>query len=83
MLNSEKLKAHFEHNPKDLQALRHDKTLHPARIQAHLKHIPDYLIPKKGLSDADPNDFIPFHKRKRKQSHKRSKHQKRDPLKSF
>ncbi|KAI9199344.1 P-loop containing nucleoside triphosphate hydrolase protein [Polychytrium aggregatum] len=47
ILNSEKLKAHFEDNPKDLQALRHDQLLHPTKVQAHMKHIPDYLMPKK------------------------------------
>ena len=46
LLNSEKLKAHFKQHPEDLHLLKHDKVLqHPARIQAHLKHIPDYLIP--------------------------------------
>ncbi|TPX67221.1 hypothetical protein SpCBS45565_g03926 [Spizellomyces sp. 'palustris'] len=47
ILNSEKLKAHFEDNPTDLQALRHDKPLHPARVQQHMKHVPDYLLPSK------------------------------------
>ncbi|KAI9344785.1 P-loop containing nucleoside triphosphate hydrolase protein [Zopfochytrium polystomum] len=47
ILNSDKLKAHFEDNPKDLLALRHDKPLHPSRIQSHLKHVPDYLMPTK------------------------------------
>ncbi|KAJ3179684.1 ATP-dependent DNA/RNA helicase, partial [Irineochytrium annulatum] len=48
ILNSEKLKAHFEDNPRDLQALRHDRPLHPSRIQSHMKHVPDYLMPKRG-----------------------------------
>ncbi|XP_054612905.1 probable ATP-dependent RNA helicase DDX56 isoform X3 [Dunckerocampus dactyliophorus] len=46
LLNSEKLKTYFEDNPRDLQLLRHDKDLHPAIIKAHLKNIPDYLIPE-------------------------------------
>ncbi|KAK0531169.1 Rho GTPase-activating protein, partial [Tilletia horrida] len=46
ILNSEKLKAYFEDNPRDLAYLRHDKALHPTRIQPHLKHIPSYLMPK-------------------------------------
>lgn len=46
MLNSERLKAHFEDNPTDLEYLRHDKVLHPSRVQAHLKHIPNYLMPR-------------------------------------
>ncbi|KAI8919232.1 P-loop containing nucleoside triphosphate hydrolase protein [Powellomyces hirtus] len=48
ILNSEKLKAHFEDKPADLHALRHDKQLHPARVQHHMKHVPDYLQPKRG-----------------------------------
>ncbi|UZJ54609.1 hypothetical protein CBS101457_003929 [Exobasidium rhododendri] len=46
ILNSEKLKSHFEDNPSDLQYLRHDKILHPTRIQSHLKHVPGYLMPR-------------------------------------
>ncbi|GAA6010777.1 hypothetical protein JCM10207_005837 [Rhodosporidiobolus poonsookiae] len=55
VLNSEKLKAHFEDNPRDLAYLRHDKTLHPSRVQSHLKHVPAYLMPRiaaVGASDA-------------------------------
>ena len=48
IINSEKLKSHFEDNPKDLEALKHDKVLHPSRVQPHLRHIPSYLVPKKG-----------------------------------
>jgi ATP-dependent RNA helicase DDX56/DBP9 len=46
IMNSEKLKAHFEDKPKDLDYLRHDRPLHPTRVQQHLKHIPQYLMPK-------------------------------------
>ncbi|KAJ4992588.1 ATP-dependent RNA helicase dbp9 [Stagonosporopsis vannaccii] len=43
---SQKLSRYFEENPEALAHLRHDQTLnHPARIQPHLKHIPDYLLP--------------------------------------
>ncbi|KAJ3156781.1 ATP-dependent DNA/RNA helicase [Geranomyces michiganensis] len=54
ILNSEKLKAHFEDNPTDLHALRHDKPLHPARVQQHMKHVPDYLCPKRGGANSTP-----------------------------
>ena len=37
------LQSYFEDNPRDLQLLRHDKSLHTARIQPHLQHVPDYL----------------------------------------
>ncbi|OAV94733.1 hypothetical protein PTTG_03100 [Puccinia triticina 1-1 BBBD Race 1] len=46
ILNSTKLKSHFEENPNDLMFLKHDKPLHPTRIQPHMKHVPSYLIPK-------------------------------------
>ncbi|MCJ1480723.1 ATP-dependent DNA/RNA helicase [Schaereria dolodes] len=48
LLKSEKLKRHFEENPDDLRHLRHDGELRAARIQPHLKHVPDYLLPREG-----------------------------------
>lgn len=56
LIKSEKLKKHFEDNPHELRQLRHDGELRSARIQPHLKHIPDYLMPakgKKGISSED------------------------------
>jgi ATP-dependent RNA helicase DDX56/DBP9 len=50
LLKSQKLKRHFEENPGDLQHLRHDGELRAARIQPHLKHVPEYLLPKGGKS---------------------------------
>lgn len=50
LLNSEKLKAHFEENPNDLAVLKHDKPLHKVPHAAHLKHIPSYLRVAKGAS---------------------------------
>ncbi|KAF8316774.1 ATP-dependent RNA helicase dbp9 [Clavulina sp. PMI_390] len=46
ILKSDKLKAHFEDHPLDLEYLRHDKPLRPTRIQAHMKHVPKYLVPR-------------------------------------
>ncbi|NWX53047.1 DDX56 helicase, partial [Steatornis caripensis] len=43
LLNSEKLKAYFEDNPRDLHVLRHDKPLHPAIVKPHLRNVPEYL----------------------------------------
>ena len=37
------LQSYFDDNPRDLQVLRHDKDLNPARIQPHLKNVPEYL----------------------------------------
>ena len=56
LLKSEKLKRHFEENPEDLHHLRHDGELRAARIQPHLKHVPEYLMPsngKKGITGED------------------------------
>ncbi|KAF9892580.1 ATP-dependent DNA/RNA helicase [Aspergillus nanangensis] len=48
LIKSEKLKRHFEDNPDELRQLRHDDEIRSARVQPHLKHIPDYLMPAKG-----------------------------------
>ena len=48
LMKSEKLKRHFEENPEDLHHLRHDGELRAARIQPHLRHVPDYLMPSNG-----------------------------------
>lgn len=97
ILNSTKLKTHFEDRPKDLQFLRHDKALHPSQIKPHMKHIPQYLVPKiAGIAQADgvattPDvGFVPFNKdnKRRKKSFRKggggSKKQKKgDPLKNL
>ena len=44
-LNSSKLKMHFEDNPQELRMLQHGASKRLIRPQAHLKDIPDYLIP--------------------------------------
>lgn len=48
LLKSEKLKRHFEENPDDLHHLRHDGELRAVRIQPHLRHVPEYLMPSNG-----------------------------------
>ncbi|KAK7687638.1 hypothetical protein QCA50_008853 [Cerrena zonata] len=69
ILNSEKLKAHFEDNPNDLEYLRHDKPLHPTRVQSHMKHVPKYLLPRIApVPRTESNEatqevgFVPFKK---------------------
>ena len=42
-LQSFSFQAYFEDNPRDFQALQHDKPLHAAKIQPELKNMPDYL----------------------------------------
>ncbi|CAN1342949.1 DEAD-box ATP-dependent RNA helicase 16 [Linum perenne] len=44
ILNSEKLKSHFEANPRDLDLLKHDKELSQNPPAPHLRNVPDYLI---------------------------------------
>jgi len=46
IFNSKKLKTYFNDNKKELQLLRHDSALHIVKVKEHLKHVPDYLIPK-------------------------------------
>ncbi|WVR06038.1 ATP-dependent RNA helicase DBP9 [Kwoniella sp. DSM 27419] len=70
LLNSEKLKSHFAANPLDLSYLRHDAPLHPARQQSHLKHVPNYLMPKiaalpQGSGDVMDGQNVGFAKRGR------------------
>lgn len=64
LLKSEKLKRYFEENPKDLQHLRHDGELRTLRVQAHLKHVPDYLMPSKGTKSIAGGDIgvVPLRK---------------------
>ena len=88
IMNSEKLKQHFDNNPKDLEALRHDKELHPARVQPHLKHVPDYLMlnaeSKKAIALPEPKKPVIESKRRSAESHSKSKKKKKvDPLKSI
>lgn len=44
ILNSEKLKAHFESNPGDLDLLKHDKVLSKKPPAPHLRDVPEYLV---------------------------------------
>ncbi|GAU89722.1 hypothetical protein RvY_02236 [Ramazzottius varieornatus] len=88
MLNSQKLKTYFTDNPRDLQVLRHDKTLHTVRVQPHLKHVPDYLIPPVLRPVVKSRSEGPrIHKGSRKNQPSRGalrqKKLKADPLRSF
>lgn len=91
MLASEKLKKYFQDNPEELEQLRHDRELHSVRVQSHLKHIPDYLLPEAGRNSLVKNlGFVGMKKtsenriRKARSLHRgRSKPKRVDPLKSF
>lgn len=47
ILNSEKLKAHFELNQRDKDMLEHDKVLSKKTLPTHLRDVPDYLLDEK------------------------------------
>ncbi|KAI0023223.1 ATP-dependent RNA helicase-like protein dbp9 [Xylariomycetidae sp. FL0641] len=93
LLKSEKLKRHFEENPEELRHLKHDGELRTARTQAHLRHIPDYLLPKEGKKALTSEDigFVPLKKydgknrrgRFSKGKGRRAVGRKQDPLRSF
>ncbi|KAL7809411.1 P-loop containing nucleoside triphosphate hydrolase protein [Trichoderma aethiopicum] len=93
LLKSEKLKRYFEENPSEMNHLRHDGELRTARQQAHLKHVPDYLLPKEGRQALTAGDvgFVPMKKFDRRSGTKRKGGKrsgkagvrKGDPLKTF
>ena len=96
LLKSEKLKRHFEENPEDLHHLRHDGELRAARIQPHLRHVPEYLMPSNGKQGIAGQDigFVSLRKttenrirRARMQNRMKGKGKKAvrklDPLKTF
>ncbi|WFD00361.1 RNA helicase [Malassezia yamatoensis] len=98
ILNSKALKAHFEENPKDLEYLRHDRAIHPARVQQHMRHIPSYLRPRiaaipGAAQEPKPVGYVAKHKNpkahnKRPGDSKRAKtgrptKAKNDPLRKF
>lgn len=97
LLKSEKLKRHFEENPEDLHHLRHDGELRAVRVQAHLKHVPLYLMPSNGTKGIAGGDigFVPMWKAsdnriRKARTHNRMKGKgrkpsgrKSDPLKTF
>jgi len=95
LIKSEKLKRHFEENPEELRQLRHDGELRAARVQPHLKHVPDYLMPVKGRKGISKEDvgYVGFSKtnenrirKARDRNRGRGKGKKAgkvDPLKTF
>ncbi|KAG6023048.1 ATP-dependent DNA/RNA helicase [Claviceps citrina] len=89
LLKSEKLKRYFEENPAEINHLRHDGELRTARQQSHLKHVPEYLLPKDGKTGltAEEIGFVPLRKAGKLRGHRKGKPCKRgrkgDPLKTF
>ncbi|KAE9034134.1 ATP-dependent RNA helicase [Phytophthora rubi] len=81
MLNSERLAAHFQANPRDLNMLEHDKVVGSAPIQAHLATIPDYLVPIELQPPAPARTKKKHNKRQRLADGKRRTDN--DPLHTF
>lgn len=87
ILNSERLQAHFDENPADLQLLQHDRQATKiCKVQDHLKHVPTYMLPR-GMQVADVS------KKRRKKKTKtqriaasraeRGRNKSNDPLQNF
>ena len=94
LLQSDKLKQHFEDNPHDLNRLRHDGEIRAVRVQQHLKHVPEYLMPESGakgiagtssVSLASPKSRVYEHGRAKKIRNSRTSNnqRRRNPLRSF
>ena len=88
-MNSKKLQAHFEDNPKELEVLTHDKALQPARVMPHLADVPDYLVPPtlRAAAEAAGGGVDTSRKRRRKGNNSAwtgsTAGRGADPLKSF
>lgn len=98
IMASEKLKSYFEERPEELATLRHDAEIHAKRVQTHLKHVPDYLMPRSTSTVNKDVGFVGFrgtqHNRIRKnraanrakgagKDKKVRRSKKSDPLKTF
>ena len=87
VLNSGRLRGHFEENPRDMAALRHDKALHTVKQKTHLKNVPDYIIPKtlKRMATAggEGNKRKQFKGGHSSQAKRKFERNKADPLKSL
>ncbi|PFH56999.1 hypothetical protein XA68_15652 [Ophiocordyceps unilateralis] len=87
LLKSEKLKRYFEENPTEMKHVRHDGELRTARQQAHLKNVPDYLLPKEGRTALTEAQIGPVRFRDKTRRSRRGrvgvKKRKSDPLKTF
>lgn len=87
---------YFEENPAEMSHLRHDGELRTARQQAHLKHVPEYLLPAEGKKALTSEEigFVPLRREGKGRAHRKGKAagkrggfkvggRKGDPLKTF
>ncbi|XP_057949544.1 DEAD-box ATP-dependent RNA helicase 16 [Malania oleifera] len=87
ILNSEKLKAHFEVNPRDLDLLKHDKVLSKKPPPPHLRNVPEYLLDP---TTQEASKIVKLARaamgnmnNARRQGSRRKFKKSRDPLKTF
>ena len=82
------MRGHFEENPRDMAALRHDRALHTVKQKTHLKNVPDYIIPKtlKRMATATSGgggEKKRFKGGRSSQAKRKFERNKADPLKSL
>lgn len=57
LMTSERLKTFFAERPKDMELLKHDRgLLSSAKLKPHLKHVPDYLVKRRKMAEAEASD---------------------------
>jgi len=93
MTKSNRLKVFWSDNPRDLQLLRHDKSLHTIKTKPHMKNVPDYLVPQSlrhmaavgGDGKAGSKKYHRTGQQRHTMTRGQQRFQKRkaDPLKSF
>lgn len=80
---------YFDENPGELSHVRHDGELRTARSQPHLRHVPEYLLPKEGKKGLTSEEigFVPLRRgdksRRRGKRNFKGGSRKNDPLKTF
>ena len=51
ILGSQKLETFFQENPREMELLKHDKSLLESKINPRLKTVPDYILTQPELAD--------------------------------
>ncbi|KAF9604098.1 hypothetical protein IFM89_002773 [Coptis chinensis] len=87
IINSEKLKAHFQDNPRDLDLLKHDKVLSKKAPPSHLRAVPEYLLDPTTQEASKilklARAAMGNNNSSRRQGSKRRLKKTRDPLRTF
>ena len=85
IMSCDRLKSHFDEHTVDFALLKHDKPILPTQVKAHLKHVPDYLLPKgmKSTTSTNSSTSQRQHKAKFYKSRNNYKKKTRNPLKTL